>query len=585
MDQSELPLSGQDIAALLDQLAEEAFASVKVRIDQMHAPEHACWLMEICRALDFHYVRQMLSPKSEHHMSPPEFTALSRGWNLALGLLLPHTEQVDGVPISESTTSSIQAMTSMLMHLGYITLLREQAEMIRHGMAEASLSDNLISLRMSPRVSIDHFHDRLETDRFKALRREMLDLDSVDKELAAEGDSIKPRMEETLFPWKHGNSTWTMVGYGAEPDIDTFFLSSVNEDTYNWREEAGIHPDAMFGHVSGVLVVAAGMLFSSFYLKHIQFVELGKKRFPEINYPMSLTIWKPLDDLIDSMSEFADISQEEAADVLELFTAQSSHAAYFLRERTPYIPMLVRISKQYLLSPVSSIFRNPLTGVRMFHELASKTTANSLREPRELWMASDLCHLFQGSRFKCIDRPILLYRDGVKVTDIDTAVIDLTTGDVGLFQLKWQDFNTNEVRTQRSKAKNFVSRVDRWAHAVQTWISEFGMMELGKRLGINEEISNIRLFAIGRSAARFQSYGYTATNSGIASCSWPHFFRLRHDAGSTAHVFDFIAERIQNETVTTQMTPIPHEINFGGRRILFEDLWRNYDDDISTEAQ
>ena len=38
------------------------------------------------------------------------------------------------------------------------------------------------------------------------------------------------------------------------------------------------------------------------------------------------------------------------------------------------------------------------------------------------------------------------------ITDIDAAVFDVTTGELGLFQLKWQDFSSSDVAKQRSKA-------------------------------------------------------------------------------------------------------------------------------------
>lgn len=33
-------------------------------------------------------------------------------------------------------------------------------------------------------------------------------------------------------------------------------------------------------------------------LKHIRFVDVAKSHYPEINYPMILTIWKTRDDLV-----------------------------------------------------------------------------------------------------------------------------------------------------------------------------------------------------------------------------------------------------------------------------------------------
>ena len=194
-------------------------------------------------------------------------------------------------------------------------------------------------------------------------------------------------------------------------------------------------------------------------------------------------------------------------------------------------------------------------------------------------MISDLCHLFLGGRYVRIDRPTPLRRDDRDVTDIDAAIFDVTTGDLALFQLKWQSFDTNDVRSQRSKAKNFVEQIDRWTQAVESWLKDFGWTALGKLLRINRDISEIRLFAIGRSAARFRSYGYSPRSSKVTACAWPQFVRLRYEIGPAEHVFERISDGVGRELESpVQLKPIPHEISVGGRVIRFADLWNGHDD-------
>lgn len=372
-----------------------------------------------------------------------------------------------------------------------------------------------------------------------------------------------------------------MVGYGAEPEIDNYFLSLVGENVLGWRDDAGIHPDARIGNVSGHSLTSVGMLLTSFYLKHIHFVDLGRKQYADINYPMSLTIWKLPSELTESIAAFTGMDKADVSSVLDLFTIRPTQCRYFLHERTPYLPMLIEISAGYLLAPICSIFRNPLAAVRMFEESNSHQTAASLRGPRENWMISDLCHLFLGSRYQRFDRPARLRLNGKDLTDIDAAILDLTTGDLALFQLKWQDFNTNDIRSQRSKAKNFVERVDRWTEAVESWLREFGKPALGGLLRIDGDIAEIKPFAIGRSSARFRSYGYSLKSNSVVPCVWAQFVRLRHEVGTAEHVFRQIADRALNEAASpVQAKPIPHEIVVGGQKIRFEDLWNTYDSDV-----
>ncbi len=78
---------------------------------------------------------------------------------------------------------------------------------------------------------------------------------------------------------------------------------------------------------------------------------------------------------------------------------------------------------------------------------------------------------FQHTRLKVRKDPILT---NVTMTDIYAAVLDMTTGELAIFQLKWQDFGYNDLLRIRSKATKFVERVDTWSSQTLEWIDEFG---------------------------------------------------------------------------------------------------------------
>ena len=150
-----------------------------------------------------------------------------------------------------------------------------------------------------------------------------------------------------------------MIGYETDPDIANHYLALVTQKALDWRDEAGIHPDAVIGKASGASVAAVIMLLTSFYLKHITFVDRGWKKIPQANYPMSLTTWKPVSELVEAICEMTDLPSSDVEAALDLLIVDSSHASFFEKTGTPVIPMLIRISKEYVLSPVSSIFVKP----------------------------------------------------------------------------------------------------------------------------------------------------------------------------------------------------------------------------------
>lgn len=574
-------MTRSELADRLVSLAAAERDSVKSWIGELEFPHHIAWLVEACRVMDYYHVLQNLSKGSQKRLSQPDFEIMVRGWNPALGLLLPFASGFRGIPAMESTPQSRGATLTLLHQLGRSVVLAETADMLRHGMVDGEVIDDRIVLRMSARTTLDHFLDRLEVTKLKRLERVIGRSSPYDDLLEkTKVSNLEDRMAALVFPWDSGFGT--MIGYNAELDIDNHYLARVLESTLDWQNEAGIHPDCQVRDVSGGDLIAVGMLMVSGHLKHIRLVDIGCRKIPEANLPMSLTIWKERDAWSESICDFTGMPKDTVAAVLELFTVGHQESAYFENELTPFIPMLVEVSDGYLVAPVSSIFKNPFQGVRMLQEQRSSITEASVREPRENWMISDLCHLFLGNRYIVIDTPIRLKRHGRTVTDIDAAVLDRTTSTVALFQLKWQDFNTYNVKTQRSKAKNFVDRVDGWVAAVEGWLHECGHDQLCDVLRLprhhGEQLADVRLFAVGRRAARFQSYGYAPTRDTVAVCTWPQFVRTRYEVGPAENVFRTLHAAIRAEAVRSVVTrPLRHEVAVQERQVVFENFWNAYE--------
>jgi len=88
----------------------------------------------------------------------------------------------------------------------------------------------------------------------------------------------------------------------------------------------------------------------------------------------------------------------------------------------------------------------------------------------------------------------------------------------------------------------------------------------------------VRLWAIGRSNARFQSYGYDAGEQ-VLVLTWPQFVRLRVEIGLGEDVFAQITNRAVKETAAAaRRTPMPFVIDHRGVRTVFRDIWSSFDD-------
>jgi hypothetical protein len=192
-----------------------------------------------------------------------------------------------------------------------------------------------------------------------------------------------------------------------------------------------------------------------------------------------------------------------------------------------------------------------------------------------------LYSIFGGNRYELIKGNVNLRIDGVFLTDVDGAIFDTVTGELALFQLKWQDYFTNDVKSLRSKTSNLAKELEGWGDKVTSWMNRFGSEGVAKsfrlKLKKGQGIAKIYLFAISQSVARTGGYGFKMRNNSVAVATWPQFVRLRTEVGPAWSVLSELHSRIKEEVgMIYPSVAIPYASKFSSVEINFEDIWRGY---------
>jgi len=571
----------KDPAETLERLAQEKHDEVTQWLASLNPYDRRALFIDVCRALDYEQVRQM-SEGSQYKLPYPEFDLMFRGWNQTVVAMLTPDFQEDGLPARPSTHDTLRVGRSILHEMGLVSLLRKTANMVRHGMVDIATDGKTLTVQSLNFASSDHFLDQVDVGELPKLSESTRG--QIGTTLKSR-EEIERDMADLVFPWR-GAPGVTMVGYGATPEIDAYFLSAMADQMLDWRNEAGIHPNVDILGTAGDLLTGITGLLASIYLKHIQFVGIGHKKLQDINFPVSLTIWEPRSDLIESVKAFIgdDAKATDVAIALNKLIVNPSDTRYFGSAERPYIPLLIQISKVHVLRPVTSIFRNPLHGARMALEFNIPGSEATFRAPRETWMRNELNLLFVGTGCKMLWRPRIIKHKGQVLTDIDAGVYDPETRCLALFQLKWQDFGAAEVKKQKSRAKNFVSQVDDWTAKVETWIEDSGLDGIAKAIHLEDKVETILLFAVGRFVARFKSYGYTHASSSVAVCSWPQLVRIRKQLASDENILQALYDGIVEErSRVISITAVPYEVTVGDVRLVFQNVWNTFEETPSVQ--
>ena len=558
--------------------------------------------IEVVRAMDYWgtHSRAMIGDNEEKAQS---LDLMYWGWNRAVAELFRPLEKPGAFHLMESTHESRSYAASLMQEFGKVSLLRRIADMSDRGIMKITQENGEFHIRMDNNTRAQ-FADLEEFDRLKVAEVKLSSLNAGWKMTSARDALrfpgmpgnyialddppverwIRPDIEELIKPlvrpWNTGRGI--MVAYGARIEVDKHYMAEALALATLWREGAGIDPKAKLGSFTGADMAAVGAALISLHSKHFGCVSVAKTLFPQVSVPQSLTIWGPRDELEESISVISGLSLSIVQSVFDTMAMTSEQAKKLAEHSTPLIPVLFDLGNGLILRPVSCLTRNPFTAARNQHQWLEPRTANAIAADREDWMREHLYAMFGGRRYICFPGNLKLRRKGTVLTDIDAAVYDRVSGEVGLFQLKWQDYSTNDVRQLRSKATNLSAELTDWSGRVRSWIEENDFSELAKSLQLKikrgEKIKSVLLFAISKSSVRTHGYGVRTDAPYLAMAVWPQFARARMEIGPSEMPLRDIHTRLLEEYgQIPNIYPMPASITVAKTILHVYDFWNRTD--------
>ncbi len=527
------------------------------------------------------------------------------GWNRAVAELFEPLHEPDAFPLMESTHESRVFATGLMQEFGKVSLLRRLADMSERSVVEIARDGDEFNIYMCEDARAQ-FADAAESERLKnaqaqppssgtgwttASMRDVLRFPDMPGNYTATADApverwLRPDIEELIKslvrPLDTGRGV--MVTYDARIEVDEHYMAEALTLATHWRDASGIHPEATLGSNTGADITGVGASLISLHSKHVGCVLVAKKMCDQVSVGQSLTIWSSRAALEESISIMSGRSERVVRSVFNVLAMTSEQAKKLADHSTPLIPFLFDLGNGFILRPVSCLTRNPFTAARTQHQWIDPRTEHAVAADRESWMREHLYAMFRGSRYICFPGNLKLRRGGAVLTDIDAAIYDRLTGDVGIFQLKWQDYSTNDVRQLQSKAANLSAELTDWSGKIISWIDENGVSALDRSLRLKkrrrEAVRSVMLFAISRSSVRTRGYGIRTEAPSLAMAVWPQFVRARMEIGpSERSLKDLHARILQEYTEVPDVHPMPASIPVTGAILHLHDLWNRPDNE------
>jgi hypothetical protein len=543
--------SGKGRMKTAKQALRHAIENQRGYVDQWRGSSEAL-LFEAVRAIDYIFCAELFGDEPTNDGEKQYISFQTWGTNKTLARVMPKELEHGAFHFFQSKPSTQEPTDELLFHSG----LLERAELLEEWLIDGLLSArveeippdgtsgtrNLIVMKTdnasSFREIVSHEHRRWRSDF----------IIESDKDYEAD---LRLRLDE-LLPELNSHvdvrDGWRIV-YTSTAEIDAYFL-----DCARWylRRIWGadiLGLDEKIGGQSFNEYLAVLTALSSRCQKHVFLVNLLKHRHPKLDLRNLITTFVPYDEFLAGLAAFLGADRLQVQQLLGSLTLEPANSAVHLSPRETTWAPVIRGSANHCLLPIYGLDINPY--LFLMRDLASKYPGDwsRLANTREARWRAELDEFFKPPRWIAAPKGLDL-RDGkVTVTDIDYAVYDAETNELGIFQLKWQQPVGMDARYQarKSAGKNLVTESNRWIASVFSWLEKYGAPELGRRLGfpIRPDL-RVQCFVVARYNAHFS--GFSDIDMRAAWIDWNHFVRGRYEkpAASMSQLASIFRKQIED---------------------------------------
>lgn len=469
------------------------------------------------------YDKYFLESKSEEpHHSAFFYRIIEYGYPVFIRKFY-HLEfcQLPGVVHKAVESHMMELYDKLLYSCGILGWMQSFVDNINAGYYSCFNIGRFIRVRFKDRF---HWNEYIEeqycswySSMVAALKKD--EYEELDKKLPG----VLEKLKQSVFVWDKA-----FLGYTTDYEIEDFFQKHALLDTQQSTEWELFPENSKFGSISYGDIVEAIVELSGYAIKHVYCACVLKNKQIDLKIENLLHIILMGSDLVRLIGENRGISEKDAKDILQLISLGPETKDYYKNGNARCAP-LIKVSKTQYIRSIRGVLEEPfgfmLYNLRNQYSKEWDKNANQ----RERYFRNQLYGLFTSTRFRCVSHPVRIERNGRVITDIDAVIIDKENGEIGLFQLKWQDPSGFSPFSLRSKRANYNKETEQWLSAIQQWIADSSDKDIAARIGVPARYirkQNIHLFVLGRKHGN-----YSGDTIPEQKCCWSQWYQMLLIAG------------------------------------------------------
>ena len=376
---------------------------------------------------------------------------------------------------------------------------------------------------------------------------------------------IMQKMQSMVSVWYND-----FMSYANDMEVEEYFHSYAELDMEQDTDWDMFGPNDLFGRIKYDDYVYSIMDFSGYAIKHYYFAHILKELKPQLLFENLFYLCKTKDDLVKLISENRELDLDDSNRIFECMTLGVHNASLYNQAMYCAAPF-IQLSQTQVIQSIAGTLHSPFSF--MLQNLSSKYPKEwSINVcNREPLFRKELYSIFNADNYLCIDRGVNIVSEKYGKTDIDAIIMDKNSGEIALFQLKWQGPTYVSARAMYSKAKNYADETNKWLQIVNDWINNSTAEKISSLLGIPKKYidkNKMFIFVLGRHHAN-----YSADVISDNRCAWGQWYQfvseLQYVNPNAPRISQFYKLLMAHSPFKQKYTESPMEFQIGDYKIIY----------------
>lgn len=468
-----------------------------------------------------------------------------------------------GIPLQAMDESRLALCHKVLLACKTIGWIEYVEDNKRYGNFVITENGKIIRIEFAKK---HHWNEYLESQYHSFYSRVMALARHEEYEtLEKDKERIMKKMRSMVSVWYND-----FMSYANDMEVEDYFHSYAELDMEQDTDWDMFGSNNLFGQIKYDDYVYSIMDFSGYAIKHYYFAHILKEMNPQLILENLFYLCKTKEELIKLISENREVNLDAANRIYECM-ALGAHNASLYNQTMYCAAPFIQLSQTQVIQSIAGTLHSPFSF--MLQNLNSKYPKEwSINVcNREPLFRKELYSIFNADNYLCIDRGVNIVSEKHGKTDIDAIIIDRNSGEIALFQLKWQGPTYISTRAMHSKSKNYVAETNKWLQIVNDWINNSTIDKISRVLGISKKYIDKRkifIFVLGRHHAN-----YSADVIPDSSCAWGQWYQflseLQYVNPNAPRISQFYKLLIAHSPFKQKYAESPMEFQIGDYKIIY----------------